>query len=284
MNQFEDSLKCNGSEFENEFQKKLNSNDPYTICDLLGQTRGNVLGKNCLKALEDKIMATDDIVQIYEFMFMAVDMGLEGFDRERFERKIQESENAKLMCYSIGFVPVINVNQMLNSLYGTNNAMYIEALSDEEYAEVLDIRAIDPNYDKRLEAAKQADYFPKSLSEFEELKDDVEELKRKVIESENPYYITEAANYLEYLKKYKGQEHSLEDLTEKQVELNDPMNLYEYLASNPSVKDKMPLIKGVVKSGRKKFIKYVSEYVPGLSDSEKKYLESAMENSRGERI
>ena len=284
MNQFEESLRCKGSTYEKEFQKKLNSNDPYTICDLLGQTRGNILRRSCMKALEDKIMATDDIVQIYEFMFMAVDMGLQDFDRERFEKRIQESGNAKLMCYSIGFVPGININKMLQSLYPTNNAMYIEALSDEEYAEVLDIRAIDPNYDQRLEAAKQADYFPQPLSQFEELKDDVEELKRKVIESENPYYITEAANYLEYLKKYKSQEHSIEDLTEKQVELNDPMNLYEYLASNPFVKDKMPLIKGIVKSGKKKFIKYVSQYVPGLSDSEKEYLESAMQNIREERI
>ena len=202
MNQFEESLRCDSSTYEKEFLKKLNTNDPYTICDLLEQTRGNVLGKNCMKALENKIFETDDILQIYEFMFMAVDMKIEGFDRERFEKKIRDSENAKLMCYSIGFVPGINVNKMLSSLYKTNNAMYIEALSDEEYAEVLDIREIDPNYDERLQEAKQADYFPESLSEFVDFKDNIKVLKEKVMESENPYFITEAANYLEYLKKY----------------------------------------------------------------------------------
>lgn len=284
MNQFEESLRCDSSTYEKEFLKKLNTNDPYTICDLLEQTRGNILGKNCMKALEDKIFETDDILQIYEFMFMAVDMELEGFDRDRFEKKIRDSENAKLMCYSIGFVPGINVNKMLSSLYKTNNAMYIEALSDEEYAEVLDIRKIDPNYDERLQEAKQADYFPESLSEFVGFKDNIEELKEKVIESENPYLITEAANYLEYLKKYKGIEIPLNDLTDKQIQIGDPMNLYEYLASNPSVDNKMPFIKGVVKSGRKKFIKYVSEYVPGLTDEERLYLEKEFNKTKEERF
>ena len=284
MNQFEESLRCDSSTYEKEFLKKLNTNDPYTICDLLEQTRGNILGKNCMKALEDKIFETDDILQIYEFMFMAVDMKIEGFDRERFEKKIRDSENAKLMCYSIGFVPGINVNKMLSSLYKTNNAMYIEALSDEEYAEVLDIRKIDPKYDERLQAAKEADYFPKSLSEFVDFKDNIKVLKEKVMESENPYFITEAANYLEYLKKYKGIEIPLNDLTDKQIQIGDPMNLYEYLASNPSIDDKMPLIKGVIKSGRKKFIKYVSEYVPGLTDEERLYLEKEFHKAKEERF
>ena len=284
MNPFEESLRCDNSTYEKVFEEKLNSNDPYVICDLLEQTRGNILGKSCMKSLEDKIISTNDIVQIYEFMFMAMDMRIEGFDKERFEKRIRESENAKLMCYSIGFVPGINKNQMLSALYKTNNAMYIEALSNDEYEEAIHIREIDPDYDKRLEEAKKAEYFPKSLSEFEKFKYNIEELNRRVMDSENPYFITEAANYIEYLNKYKGGNYSIKNLTEKQVSLGDPMNLYEYLASNPSVEDRTPLIEALIKSGRKKFIKYTIEYVPTLTVAEKIYLREANQKIKDERI
>ena len=61
------------------------------------------------------------------------------------------------------------------------------------------------------------------------------------------------------------------------------MNLYEYLSSVPSVIDKKPFIKEIIDSGRKKFVKYTYEYVPGLTDAEKEYLKSAMEEQNRER-
>lgn len=50
-----------------EVEKGINSGNPYKICDLLEETKG---GPNSiyLRKLEDAIIATNDIVQIYEFM------------------------------------------------------------------------------------------------------------------------------------------------------------------------------------------------------------------------
>ena len=259
-----------------EVEKGINSGDPYKICDLLEETKGGANGVY-LRKLEDAIIATNDIVQIYEFMFLAVDMNIPGFDRTRFEGIIRESGNSKLMCYCMGFVPGTNIEEMLNALKGTQNAKYMEMLiENEEYGEVYEaIKQIDSQYEESVEEAKKFDYFPESLKDFISLKDNFEQLKQEIISTNNPHLITELANYIEYLNQYKGKTYDIQDLTAAQEEIQDPMQAYEYLAS-VSLEDKSGLIQSVIDSGKVKFMYYIYEYVPGLTDEERELLEQSI--------
>ena len=247
--------------------------DPYLICDLL---EGNP-NENDLKRLEDAIINTGDIVQIYEFLFMAVDMNIKGFDRERFEEIIRNSNMPKLMCYSMAFVPGTDIEKMLEALKKTKNAKYMELiLDDEEYSDVLEeVNKLDPRYEEEVEEAKEFDYYPKSLLQFVEYKDNIGKLKEEIIKTKNPHLITELANYIEYLNEYKEKEYSVDDLTKVQEQIGDPMQAYEYLAS-VNVEDKSGLINSVISSGRVKFMYYVYEYVPELSDEEKAIIKGSI--------
>ena len=261
---------------DSKIEEKINNGDPYDICDVLEETSGGANGVY-LKELEDAIVNTKDIVQIYEFLFMAVDMKIKGFDQERFEEIIRNSNMPKLMCYSMGFVPGINIEKMLEALKETKNAKYMELLlNDEEYSEVLEeINKIEPNYEEEVEEAKQFDYYPKSLEQFINFKDDIEKLKEEVIKTNNPHFITELANYIEYLNEYKGKEYDISDLTLAQEEIKDPMQSYEYLAS-VNVEDRSGLINAVIDSNKVKFMYYVYEYVPGLLEEEKDILKKSI--------
>lgn len=262
-------------------EKGIQSGNPYTICDLLEQTKGGIY----LRELENAIMETKDIVQIYEFLFLAVDMNIAGFNRERFERVVRESGNSKLMRYCMGFVPGTNLEAMSHSLEQTQNAKDMEILkTDEEYSDVFEmVKQIDPEYEEKIEVAKEFDYYPDSLKQFRGLKDNVEALKEEVKATKNPHFITELANYLEYLNEYKGQSYDINDLTIAQEKTQDPMQAYEYLAS-VNVENKKGLIQSVINSGRTKFIYYVYQYVPGLTEQEKEILkENIMKKSSDEK-
>lgn len=259
-----------------EIEEKINSKDPYTICDVLEETKGGPNGIY-LKQLEDAIIATNDIVQIYEFMFLAVDMNIIGFNREKFEEIIRQSNNPKLMCYCMGFVPGTNIRLMLNALIQTQNAKYMEMLiTNEEYSEVLEqIEQIMPNYKDIVEEAKSYDYYPYSLEEYKDLKENILDLKEKVKESKNPHLITELANYIEYLNEYKEGLYEVEDLAIEQEKLKDPMQAYEFLAS-VNVKDKSGLVQTVINSGKVKFMYYVYKYVENLTEDLKFLLEESI--------
>ena len=64
-----------------KIEEGINSGNPYTICDILEKTQGGPNGIY-LRKLENAIIATNDVVQIYEFMFLAIDMNILNFDRE----------------------------------------------------------------------------------------------------------------------------------------------------------------------------------------------------------
>ena len=249
-------------------EEGIRSGNPYTICDILEETKGAANGIY-LKKLEDAIIATNDIVQIYEFLFLAVDMNVIGFDREKFERIIRETNNPKLMCYCMGFVPRTNIELMLQALVKTRNA------KDEEYSDVYEeVKEINPNYEETVEEAKKFDYFPESLKEFIDLRNDIPKLKSEVKATKNAHLITELANYLEYLGEYKDQSYDGDDLAVAQAETEDPMQAYEFLASVNSIniENKTKLIQTVINSGKVKFMYYVYEYVLGLTEEEKNYL------------
>lgn len=253
-------------------EEGINNKNPYTICDLLEETKG---GPNMmyLQVLEDSIMTTKDIVHIYEFMFLAVDMDIRGFDMKRFERAIIKSKNPKLMCYCMGFVPGIDIHEMINALVKTKNAKYMEMiLKDEEYSKVLEVvKQIDPEYEKEVKDAKDFDYYPESLNQFIDFRNCIYILMAKVLETRNPHLITELANYIEYLNEYKGENINIKPLVVAEEEIKDPMQAYEFLAS-VNVKDKTNLIQAVIDSGMVKFMYYIYEYVPDLTENEKNKL------------
>lgn len=257
---------------EPEIEKKIRTADAYTICDILEETKGGPNGIY-LRQLENAIIETKDITQIYEFMFLAVDMNIVGFDRGRFENLIRESKSSKLICYCMGFVPGVNINLMLETLEEIQCAKYMEMLcEDDEYKEVFqEIKEINSNYEEKVEEAKKVDYYPKSLEQFKDFRNDIELLKEKVKEEENPGLITELANYIEYLNEYKGENYDISDLILIQQEMKDPMQAYEFLSS-VNVRNKKGLIEVIINSGRVKFMYYVYEYVPGLLEEEKKLL------------
>ena len=256
-----------------EIENGIKSGDPYEICDLLEKTKGGIY----LSELEDAIIKTGDIVQIYEFLFMAVDMGIPRFDRERFENIIRESNNPKLMCYCMEFVPGTNIEEMMKKLIDTHNTKYLSMiLNNEEYNDLLEkVKMIYPNYEEIVEDSNRYDFFPSSLEEFEGYKDNIEELKRHIKKTQKPHLLTELANYIEYLNEFKNGSFDISDLTQLQEELKDPMQAYEYLAS-VSVKDKRGLIESVISSGRAKFMYYVYEYVPELKEEEKNKIRESI--------
>lgn len=142
---------------EPEIEKKIRTADAYTICDILEETKGGPNGIY-LRQLENAIIETKDITQIYEFMFLAVDMSIIGFDRERFENLIRESKNSKLICYCMEFVPGVNIKLMLETLEEIQCAKYMEMLcKDDEYKDVFQkIKELDFNYEEKVEEAKKS--------------------------------------------------------------------------------------------------------------------------------
>lgn len=253
----------------------INSGDPYIICDLLEKTGGGMY----LKALEDAIIKTNDIVQIYEFLFLAINMNITGFDQERFEEIIRKSGNPKLMCYCLGFVPGTNIEEMMVSLIQTHNTKYLAMLLDnEEYADVFEsVKKIFPNYEEIVEDSKQYNFYPNSLKKYEQYSNNIEQLKEHIKTERNPHLITELANYIEYLNEYKDGNYSINDLISLQSKLQDPMQSYEFLASvNLNEEERSGLIKAVIDSKKAKFIYYVLEYVPELTDKEKDKLKDAV--------
>lgn len=293
---------CNNTEdkdiIRENVEKVIESNNPYYLCDLIENSK-KLHTPEYVKAFEDAIVSVGDIVHTYEFMFLLADMGVKDFDLKRFEAIIKESGNPKLMLYCLGFVEGINQETMLQALYETKNAKYIEALSvNEEYA---DINVAErPEYAEQLELAKKYNYFPKSLEDFKgesAEKVDVRALIYQVIRmnTETPeqqrkksYLINELANYIEYLAEYHGQDYDVEMLKEsisllQEAECvtaaNEPLHLYEFAAS-VDTDDKGRIINGVIQNNIPKYLHYCLEYVPNLSDVDRRSLEVALDKSQ----
>ena len=235
---------------------------PYQICDFAENVK-LADTPEIMKRLEDGMVRSKDLVHIYEFMFLMVDCEINNFDLKRFEEIIRNSKNPKLMCYCLGFVPGIDSDQMLNALYETGNAKYIERLADEEYE--IDIDSL-PNYHQQLERANSNDYFPECLKQFEN--DDIGQLTRLVIATKDPYLINEMADYVEYLTEYKGVEGlDISALQSAQFKHADPLHLYEFAASVAS-SNKLGFQTAVIEHGRAKYMYYMYEYVAGVDKGE----------------
>ena len=238
------------------------SSDPYLICDYAENVKAADTVEN-ITELENAMIKTGDLVHMYEFMFLMVDSEINNFNLKRFEEIIKKSNNPKLMCYCIGFVPGIDFDSMLEALYETKNVKYIERLSSEEFE--IDIDTL-PGYQEKLERARKYDYFPDCLSQFNTK--DVNILMTKAIQSKSPYLINEMADYIEYLRDYKSiTEYNIEPLQQAQLKYADPLHLYEFAASIAD-SDKEAFQNAVIDRGIPKYMYYVYEYVSGVNKEE----------------
>jgi len=245
----------------NGVNRVIETNDPYYICDFIVAFKDR-LKKDDIKKFEDAMIEIGDIDHMYEFMYLLSDIGVEGFDKERFEEIIRTSDNPKLMMYSLGFVDGIDKEKMLTALYETKNAKYIEQLStDIEYSE-LGIKD-RPEYEEKLKEAKEFYYFPKCLEKFKTEDNEIADVVKIVgqvmkLNGNTPsqirnkaYLINVLANYTQYLKEYHKDKYNTKELeqmsgaveylkfAEAITARNEPLHLYEFAASVETEKRKI---------------------------------------------
>lgn len=258
---------CNNSnsiEYVKAVAKDIVLTDPYTICHFAEHV-DLVDNPTIMPILEKGIISFGDIVHIYEFMFLMVDCKREYFNLPAFESLIRNSKNPKLMLYCIGFVPGINISLMLSALYATKSIKYIEKLRDPEYG-LGDIIDWDL-YDEQCEIAKETDYFPEILKQYQ--KPGIN-LLNSVLKTKDPYLINELADYLEYLRDYKGYENVddfLEILGYAMARCKEPLHHYEFAASITH-SDKPMFQKLVIESEIIKYDYYMYEYVNGTDKNQ----------------
>lgn len=244
--------------------KKIVWAGPYMICDFAENVNLADTVEN-MKTLEEGIKRYQDVLHIYEFMRCMVESGKENFNLKEFEEIIKKSKNPKLMAYCLAYIPGIDFTQMLESLYETKCVKYIKKL--EEYG--IELESL-PNYQQKLKEATEYDYFPFCLEPFGTR--DVNQLIPLVIDTKSPYLITELADYIEYLRDYKGiSGYDLTPLEDAQLRFaaNEPLHLYEYAASISSSNKKRFQI-AIIDNGMAKYMYYMYERVPGVDREELK--------------
>ena len=233
--------------------------NPYRINKWIEDTYG-------ISASEmiDAIIKTGDILQIYEFLYLIVDakkefafykslndLGISDEKLKQLEEVILKSKNAKLIRYCIGFVPGIDVDRYLKALYDTNSYWDIKELStgDEyknpENVELLERVELDEYkraINKAEKCAQSGEYFPKSLEDYKEQKDDIDLLMKKVIETKSPYLICELANYVQHSLQIEKEKklRFLEKLANAELATGDAMGIYEFLSSVNSIFTETP--------------------------------------------
>lgn len=253
----------------------ITNTNPYSVCDFVEYVP-LVDDKDIMKVLEDGIIKFDDIVHIYEFMFLCVDLGIKNFNLPRFEKLIKDSKDPKLMAYSLAFVPGIDEVGMLNSLYATRSIKHLEKLKSDEYG--IDVNNLS-GYKQALNVAKKNLYFPDCLLKFGTR--DISELIKRVINSKNLYLINELADYLEYLKVYLGLHYDLNSIENAYLDLaqDEPLHLYEYAASVDS-SNKDAFTYKVISKRMAKYMYYMYEYVEGVN---KELLASSIMDTKNEK-
>ncbi len=251
---------CSDKQNIYDYAVSIASTNPYSLCDF-AEYVPNVDDADIMPVLEDGIIKFADIVHIYEFMFLMVDMGIKNFNLERFEKLIKDSKDAKLMAYSLGFVPGIDKNSMLDSLFATKNLKYLKKIATPEYD--LDVRSI-AGYQQALKIASKNIYFPPSLLPFNTK--DISELIRLVINSKNLYLMNDLADYLEYLRDYLGLNYDISPIEKAYLDYakNEPLHLYEY-ASSVTSSNKEEFTRRVIRKAMPKYLYYMYEYVCGVN-------------------
>jgi hypothetical protein len=328
-NGFDDKYQFKG---EPKILNRIEEGDEYEICDILEEKKGGIY----LQELEKAILKTNNIYQIYEFAYLASDMNVVGHHKKEFAQKIIDSKNPKLMCYYMEFVDGNNIKEalknynetknkdvlfndsklrkcleMLKELKNTKCSKYMEMLiDDDEYEDVKNlIDIVDSNYEAAIEAAKEYDWLPESLSDYRALSGDINALTQAVVSSndaQKPNLLTDCANYIQYLESKNSEKASASNsstigntednsnienesvacvnkLAEALIDTKDLMNIYEFLASVKMADDsnskqiRNNLIKEIVDSENLKFKYYVLGFVPDITDEEKDIIKDSVD-------
>ena len=278
-------------------EEAIKTGKPYKINEWIKDNYGISANK-----MIDAIIKTGDILQIYEFLYLIVDVQKEftfykslndlEISNEKLnnlQEVILKSGNAKLIRYCIGFVPGIDLDKYLNALYDTKSLWDISELSEgKDYTndqEVANPKLLERvklyDYKKAKEIAEKyaqnGEYFPNSLRDYKEQKDDINLLIYKVIESKSPYLICELANYVEHLPKIEDEEKqtALEELAKAELATGDSMGIYEFLSSVESISLELfvRMVKAIINSAVNrndlKYLEYTMDFTKYSDKMEK---------------
>ena len=276
-------------EIENQARIKkemLEKGNPYEINEWVKDTYGISANE-----MIDAIIKTGDILQIYEFLYLIVDakkeitfykslndLGISNEKLNSLQEVILKSGNAKLIRYCIGFVPGIDLNKYLKSLYDTKSLWDIRELSEgEDYTDEKEVA--NPELIERVELdeykqaikeaekyAQSGEYFPESLGDYKEQKDDITLLMKKVIETKSPYLMCELANYVQYSPQIENEKKLtvLEELAKAELATCDAMGIYEFLSSVDCISLKLfeKMVNKIIEIGDEKYMRYTLEFTP----------------------
>lgn len=272
---------CNQSndiEYIKKVAKEIVLTNPYTICTFAEYVDA-CDHPEIMPILEKGMISFADIVHIYEFMFLMVDCQRTYFNLPSFEALIKSSKNPKLMLYCIGFVPGINIPSMIDALYKTKCIKYIEQLKSEEYQAIVDYYIDWDEYENVISEAREFNYFPEILKQYQ--KPGIN-LLNSVLKSKDPYVYNEMADYLEYLRDYKGYDNVdnfLEILGMAMLRTNEPLHMYEFAAS-VTYCDKPMFENRVATSKQVKYWYYMYAYVHGINKELFKNLIISSDNKK----
>lgn len=273
-------------EYSDKKQRVLEKGNPYEVNEWVKNTYGISANE-----MIDSIIETGDILQIYEFFYLIVDirngfgnynslkdLGISDEKLEKLQRKILDSKNAKLIRYCIGFVPGIDLDKYLQALYDTKSFWDILALSVlKDYIDENEVanrnllsKVNETEYENALKEAnkyyKSGEYFPYSLEEYKEFKGDNNSLKDRIIEGKNPYLICELANYIEYLRTITIEDRNtiIEELAKAELATCDAMGIYEFLSSVQAIPKDLfyNMVKKIIEIDDEKYIRYTLEFTP----------------------
>ena len=275
-------------EYSDKKQRVLEKGNPYEVNEWVKNTYGISANE-----MIDAIIKTGDILQIYEFFYLIVDirngfgnynslkdLGISNEKIDKLQGVILNSKNAKLIRYCIGFVPGIDLDKYLHALYGTNSYWDIRELSEgKDYTdkdEVANPELIErvelDEYKKAKEVAEEysqrGEYFPNSLVDYKKHKDDINVLIEKVIETKSPYLICELANYVQHspstIIKDNNKQTTLRMLTEAELATGDAMGIYEFLSSVQAIPKDLfyNMVQRIIEIDDEKYIRYTLEFTP----------------------
>ena len=289
-----------------EKKKMLERGNPYEINKWVEDSYG-------ISAFEmiDAIIKTDDILQIYEFFYLIVeirnkyenyhslkDLGISEEKLEKLQETILKSGNAKLIRYCIGFVPGIDLDKYLQALYETNSFWDINELSEgDEYKNAEEIANPELINEVKLdeyqtakaranEYSKSGKYFPNSLKDYIEQKDNINLLMNSVIETGSPYLICELANYIEHLpssiSRDEDKKTKLGELSEVELAKGDAMGIYEFLSSVKNISLEMfeKMVKKIIEIGDEKYMRYTQEFTPYKDRIKSQLIEKELQKIR----
>lgn len=267
------------------------SGNQHFIYDLIEYCPG-VDTPEYMKVLEDAILGLatykNNILIAYEFMYeMATDFEIKNFNLEGFEKFIIASGNPKYMSYCILCIKGTNVPRMLKALYETKSEKYLERIKDKyDHSVNKDtypyFTIFNDAYDKELEASSKIIYVPAWMYALKT--SHPYSMTRAVINSENPYFINELADYFEYFIKYvlKKEDYQSIDYYEKLIlSLNEAIKIYGYMLDKYEYSwsiercNKKEMQQDVIEAEDAKFMYYFRD-IPGANIEE---LDEAIKRS-----